>query len=125
MISIAMLNGGFDNRTSQSSGRSVILRKSSTVEIRTAAIHNVAGVDSEAALAHGDHQIAQTAERLADDGYAGQQGLMRKQGFERDGWGVELIKSALGLRTAEGRTTLSRTSIEAGTLTHNATPINS
>ena len=48
--------------------------------IRTAAIHNVAGVDSEAALAHGDHQIAQTAERFADDGYASQQGLMRKQG---------------------------------------------
>jgi hypothetical protein len=33
-----------------------------------------------------------------------------------------LIKSALGLRTAKGRTTLSRTAFEAGTLTHNATP---
>jgi len=64
-------------------------------------------------LAHGDHQIAQTTERLADDGYTGQQGLMRKQGFERDGWGVELIKSALGLRTAKGRTTFSRTAFEA------------
>ena len=40
--------------------------------IRTAAIHNVAGVDSEAALAHGDHQIAQAAERLGHGGYASQ-----------------------------------------------------
>ena len=113
MISIAMLNGGIRQQDVAIQRPIRHLEEIEHGRIRAAAIHNVAGMDSEAAPAHGDHQIAQTAERFADDGYTGQQGLMRKQGFERDWWGVELIKSALGPRTAKGRTTFSRTAFQA------------
>ena len=49
------------------------------------------------ALPYRSHKIAETAERLTDGLYAGQQRFMREQGLERYWWGVELIESALGL----------------------------
>ena len=107
MMSMASPNGGLETSTSQSGGRFVISRKSSTVEIRAAAIHDVAGVHSETALRawrSPDCPGRRTAHRR---GHAGQQWLMREQGLERDRRGVELIEAALGLWAAKGRTTFT------------------
>ena len=70
--------------------------------IRAAAVHDVAGVNDQAVLSHGDREIAPATERLADGGHALQQRLVFEQGYERDRWSVELIEATNGARSAEG-----------------------
>ena len=48
--------------------------------IRAAAVHDVARVNDQALLSHGDREIAPAAERLADGGHALQQRLVFEQG---------------------------------------------
>ena len=70
--------------------------------IRAAAVHDVARVNDQALLSHGDREIAPAAERLADGGHALQQRLVFEQRYERDRWSVELIEATNGARSAEG-----------------------
>jgi hypothetical protein len=70
--------------------------------IRAAAVHDVARVNDQAVLSHGDREIAPATERLADGGHALQQRLVFEQGYERNRWSVELIEATNGARSAEG-----------------------
>ena len=63
--------------------------------IRAAAVLDIARVNDQAVLAHGDREIAPATERLADGGHALQQRLVFEQGYERDRWSIELIEATL------------------------------
>lgn len=70
--------------------------------IRAAAVHDVARVNDQAVLSHGDREIAPATERLADGAHALHQRLVFEQGYERDRRSVELIEATNGARSAEG-----------------------
>ena len=76
-------------------------KKSRTVESRTAAVHDVAGVNDKAASPHRRHKIASAGERLSHGAQACQQGLMGEQRTDDDRRAVVLVEAADGLQAPE------------------------